>query len=292
MRRSVQDPLQAVHLLGHSRFRLDAMVATIIGLASHGLGVAMLLGAGGRPVDLQNVSVTEVDTYVDLDAHEPEPSDETTQADETTTPEVAPPLEPDRVEPAPGVGSSEGDDTEPYEEAPPVAALDIVSREPDADAPLDMTDAGWDMVDGQGSVFRSGVQTSRGRSTPTAKRGGRGSKPRRAGTGGRGEAGGGAGTARGGGQPKSASLAGGTSWKCPFPAQADVSGTDYAVTVIVVRVSVGGAPTAVQIVSDPGHGFGAAARSCAMSRRYAPAVSASGIAVAGQTPPISVRFTR
>jgi protein TonB len=48
----------------------------------------------------------------------------------------------------------------------------------------------------------------------------------------------------------------------------------------------------VKVVSDPGFGFGRAARVCALSRRYTPALDRTGSPTVSATPPIKVRFTR
>lgn len=89
-----------------------------------------------------------------------------------------------------------------------------------------------------------------------------------------------------------ASLSGGTDWSCPFPAEADSAEIDDAVVVLQVDVGADGAATAVQVRSDPGHGFGREARRCALSKRYATALDRDGIPVPGATRPFQVRFSR
>jgi protein TonB len=80
-------------------------------------------------------------------------------------------------------------------------------------------------------------------------------------------------------------------WRCSdlFPASVDV---DVEKVLIAVQVRADGKPTSVEVVRDPGRGFGPAARTCAMRQRYAPALDHDGTAVAGATRPFSVRFTR
>jgi protein TonB len=46
------------------------------------------------------------------------------------------------------------------------------------------------------------------------------------------------------------------------------------------------------VVRDPGHGFGRAARQCAMQKRYNTAQDRDGTSIAGQTKPFNVRFNR
>jgi protein TonB len=91
---------------------------------------------------------------------------------------------------------------------------------------------------------------------------------------------------------RAASPAGGTSWNCPFPPEADADQIDEARASLVVTVRPDGTPLSVSVVSDPGHGFGRAARMCALTRRFTPALDKTGQAIAGSTPPFNVRFTR
>ncbi|HPB98387.1 MAG TPA: energy transducer TonB, partial [Polyangiaceae bacterium] len=92
---------------------------------------------------------------------------------------------------------------------------------------------------------------------------------------------------------RGATIAQGTNWSsCPFPPEADVDQVDYAVVTLVVTVRADGTARSVQVVSDPGHGFGRAARMCALSKRYQPAWDRDGNAIMATTPPIRVTFTR
>jgi protein TonB len=91
---------------------------------------------------------------------------------------------------------------------------------------------------------------------------------------------------------KPPSLLGGTSWNCPFPPEADTDQVDQAIATIVVTVRPDGTPQSVKVVSDPGHGFGRAARLCALGRRYNAGLDRAGAATTSTTPPIKVRFTR
>ncbi|MFO0760483.1 MAG: TonB family protein [Byssovorax sp.] len=89
-----------------------------------------------------------------------------------------------------------------------------------------------------------------------------------------------------------ATVASGTSWSCPFPPEADKAKIDSAIVVISVAVAADGQVSKVQILSDPGHGFGEAARACAKGVKYKPAIDGHGHAIASTTPPIRVHFTR
>jgi len=59
-----------------------------------------------------------------------------------------------------------------------------------------------------------------------------------------------------------------------------------------VMVRADGTPESVRVVADPGHGFGRAARQCAMRQRYEPAQDREGHTLAGTMPPINVTFRR
>jgi len=93
-------------------------------------------------------------------------------------------------------------------------------------------------------------------------------------------------------QSRSASVAGGTEWNCPFPPEADVDQVDFALVTIMVTVREDGTARSVKVVNDPGHGFGRAARICALSQKYSFALDRDGNPSVGSTPPITVRFTR
>jgi periplasmic protein TonB len=84
-----------------------------------------------------------------------------------------------------------------------------------------------------------------------------------------------------------------SSWDCGgFPAASDAAGIDEATVTLTVAVAVDGTPEWVQIVNDPGYGFGMVAAQCAMTKRYAPAMDKQGQPIAAKTPPIRVRFVR
>ena len=53
-----------------------------------------------------------------------------------------------------------------------------------------------------------------------------------------------------------------------------------------------GRADSAKVVSDPGYGFGQAARQCALETRFIPARDRDGKPVAGETRPFNFRFTR
>ena len=81
-------------------------------------------------------------------------------------------------------------------------------------------------------------------------------------------------------------------WRCPFPEEADAEAQNSAVVQIIVTVNPSGSPVQVRVLSDPGFGFGRAARTCALRERYTPSLDRTGQPIQGQTTPINVRFSR
>jgi hypothetical protein len=80
----------------------------------------------------------------------------------------------------------------------------------------------------------------------------------------------------------------GKEWRCPLPASATL---DDARVLLRVTVSATGAAEAVEILEDPGQGFGEVAQRCAMARTYDGARDTAGAPTA-TTKEILVRFVR
>lgn len=89
-----------------------------------------------------------------------------------------------------------------------------------------------------------------------------------------------------------ATLVGSKSWNCPFPPEADAAGKDSATVQLVVTVGSSGNAQSVKLIADPGNGFGRAARSCALARKYKAGLDRDGNPTTATTPPITVRFSR
>lgn len=83
-----------------------------------------------------------------------------------------------------------------------------------------------------------------------------------------------------------------TDWTCAWPREADAQEIDEQSVILQATVGADGGASSVKVLSDPGHGFGAAARACAMQTRFTPARDASGKPVRAESPPIRVHFTR
>jgi periplasmic protein TonB len=84
----------------------------------------------------------------------------------------------------------------------------------------------------------------------------------------------------------------GVDWNCSRLFPSDPEAGNNAVVLIAVTVQPDGSAKNVAIIRDPGHGFGAAARACALGQRFNPAWDREGQPIAATTPPITVRFTR
>jgi len=81
-------------------------------------------------------------------------------------------------------------------------------------------------------------------------------------------------------------------WSCPWPAEADARQMDQETVVLRVAVGAEGRADRVDIIEDPGFGFGRAARQCALGTRFEPARDPAGERIAALSPPIRVHFSR
>jgi periplasmic protein TonB len=81
-------------------------------------------------------------------------------------------------------------------------------------------------------------------------------------------------------------------WNCPWPAEADARQVDQETVVIRVTVGIDGRADRVDVLQDPGFGFGPAARQCALSTRFGAARNPAGDPIAALSPPIRVHFFR
>jgi periplasmic protein TonB len=81
-------------------------------------------------------------------------------------------------------------------------------------------------------------------------------------------------------------------WNCSWPAEADARQVDQETVVIRVQVGADGRSDRVDVVEDPGFGFGAAARQCALVTRFGAARNAAGDPIAALSPAIRVHFHR
>jgi len=83
-----------------------------------------------------------------------------------------------------------------------------------------------------------------------------------------------------------------SAWNCPWPAEADAQQVNEQTVVLQASVGADGRAERVDVLSDPGFGFGAAARLCARRTRFEPARDSAGQPIPAQSPPIRVHFFR
>jgi protein TonB len=83
-----------------------------------------------------------------------------------------------------------------------------------------------------------------------------------------------------------------SAWNCPWPAEADAEQVNEQTVVLRADVRSDGRADRVDVLSDPGFGFGVAARLCALRTRFEPARDGAGQPIAAQSPPIRVHFFR
>jgi protein TonB len=159
---------------------------------------------------------------------------------------------------------------------PPAQAGRVIAAEGPA-APVDFT--GFDITSGGGSAYAGGVTASAGTNTEavhadTVDLDARPDQPR-------GEA----------DLSRTVSLPE-RNWRCPWPREAEALGIDEQDVLLRVVVDAQGRLTSVEVLGDPGHGFGEAALACARTARFAPARDRRGRPYSATSPPIRVRFSR
>lgn len=166
----------------------------------------------------------------------------------------------------------------------PAQAGKVLTAEPDPNEPVDLT--GNTIVTGNADTYAGGTTTANGTSA-TAVRGLASHVGVPGGTG--------APTAApvpaGPDRSHAAVLGGGKEWNCPFPAEADAAQVDEAWVTLEVEIGGDGAARAVNVLKDPGYGFGRAARQYALRQRHTPALDHDGNAIAS-TIKVKVHFSR
>ncbi|WP_437878957.1 energy transducer TonB [Sorangium sp. So ce513] len=294
--RRVLDPLAAVLTLGDRASRVGAFLGVTLALTTHSAASARAIVSGSLRDMRQAVeemragihdylwAVYEVDVTPPK-VEEPKPPEP--QPEPEPEPEPEPPPVPKAPPPQANTPPPKEDD--PYDPPPAAAeAAKVLTRDADPEEVLDMTDRGIASGEGQGVGYGqvAGAGTAKAPTfNPNAKVGG---------------VVGGKGTGDpvppppppGPDRSAPAGLIGSSNWNCPFPPEADVDQIDHAKVVLMITVRPDGSPLSVKVVSDPGHGFGRAARMCALSRRYNPQKDRTGSPVVGTTPPVTVTFTR
>lgn len=290
-RADANEPWGPVLTLGNRAAKIGTIVGLFLAVSTHGVASVRALSAlydMQKGVDAMRASIHEfLWTEYDIDL---KPAEE--KKAEPEKKDEPPPPEPDPepiVQQAPPKVDAQKDPYEP-EKAAPVQAAKVLTAAPDPNQVEDLTDKGivsGDNTDGplggqSSAAGTSTVITNNPAVSLTGKPGGTGT-----------------GTVPPPPPPpkvnlsRSPNIIGGTSWSnCPFPDEADADQIDFAQVTLIVTVRPDGSPQAVQVAADPGHGFGRAARMCALARKYVAGLDADGNATTMSTPPIRVTFSR
>jgi protein TonB len=236
--------------------------ALLVGFMALASAIALMRAANARSVD----SITEeIEVMKDDPPPPPPPAPQQEAKPEPAPPPRALPHEPPPPPPA------------------PAQAAKVLTQEPDPNEPVDLT--GNTIVQGNAEAYAGGFTSSNGTNThavratpaPTGVVGGTG--PVTA-------------PVQGPDRSRTASLAGGKEWSCPFPPEADVAQLDEAYVTLQVEVRADGTAATVRVIQDPGNGFGREAKRCALATRYATALDHDGNSIAGTTKPFRVHFSR
>jgi protein TonB len=166
----------------------------------------------------------------------------------------------------------------------PAQAGKVLTAEPDPNEPVDLT--GNTIVTGNADSYAGGTTMAngtsatavRGLASPTGVPGGTGAPKA-------------APAPVGPDLSRSAVLGGGKEWSCPFPPEADAAQVDEARVSLEVQVGTDGAAGTVNVLKDPGYGFGRAARQCALRQHHSPALDHEGNPVPS-TIKVNVHFSR
>ena len=242
---------------GESRVALSVVAALLM----HA-GVYAIAGLQGTPTR-ERATVAPQDTEVELE--EPAP------------PARVEPPPPPPAEPAP----PRVERTEPVRQnvqvaAVPAQAARVVAQEPEPNAPVDLS--GDTFVTGTATAYAGGATASSGTSaSPVDQLSAPGASQTFHHTG-----------------PvlsRPVTLAGGE-WQCPWPHEAEQEQIDEQTVTLRATVAADGHALSVDVLVDPGYGFAAAARACAILTRFTPALDPSGRPTGAKSPPIRVRFTR
>lgn len=284
------NPWDRVLTLGNRAANVGMVIGLCLAFGTHGVASVRALTAlyeMEKAVHEMNESIHEfLWTEYDIDMKEVK------SEPEKKAEEPPPPPEPD-PEPVPVQAPPKVVDKDPYQEekaAPVQAAKILTAPAADPNKVEDLTDQGivsGDNTNGplggqSAAAGTSNIITHNAATSLTGKPGGNGTadapppppppKPDLS---------------------RPAGIVGGTSWSnCPFPDEADTEQIDYAQVTLIVTVRPDGSAQSVQITADPGHGFGRAARLCALARKYNSGLDRDGNATTMSTPPIRVTFSR
>jgi protein TonB len=230
-----------------------------LALAIHGAAAAVLTQLPARPP----AHVHRITQMIDIDLPAPRATPPSTSVPSSPSPPSPPARRTDVAKPA----------------MRPSPAAAILTKKEDPDEPVDLTGS---FVSGSAASFAGGA-TGAGPVAPSIAAGADESRatpqprtpPAQVGP----------------DRSKPARQAGGSTWRCPFPPEADSAQVDRAVVRLRVEVEASGRPKHAYVLSDPGFGFGREATRCAMTSPWAAALDRSGSPV-DAIAVIDVRFER
>jgi protein TonB len=268
----LEHPLERVLGLGRRAIPTGIVIgilgASVVHGAAVGRGLASLFQIAAFAENIQNAVIERQRAMYDIDM---------------TTPDKPPEKEPEK-EPEPEQKEAKA----PSQTAPPPApaqAAKVLTSEPDPDEPLDLT--GNEFAQGDAERYAGGTTSSTGTSKVAVQ------GPAKPGS-----------TAPVTNKPVGPAPAApavdksraprptSSNWNCGFPPEADFDQVDFATVTLAVTVGTDGRAKSVSVMSDPGHGFGRLAKSCAMRMTYQVGYDKDGKAIVKTTRPFPVRFTR
>jgi|HubBroStandDraft_1064217.scaffolds.fasta_scaffold07026_4 periplasmic protein TonB len=146
---------------------------------------------------------------------------------------------------------------------PPAQAGKVLTRAPDPNEPVDLTNDTF--VTGNADGYVGGVTAANGTSKTPVRELAPVEKPAPP-----------APARPAVDRSRPAALAGGLQWDCDFPDEANANQIDDAYVTIAVHVKSDGTVENVSVTSDPGHGFARMARTCAQAKHFDPACDRDG----------------
>jgi protein TonB len=256
--------LAALAKLDHRRFSIALLVTVAMHFATIGRALAMQTGLHAFAADIDR-QLSHTRMLYEIRVEEPPP----------------PPPPPPDPEPEP--------EPEPEHHAvaaapppSPAQAGKVLAADPDPDEPVDLT--GNTFVQGDADTYVGGVTSAKGTGTGavyTAAPSGTG-PPAPVPV---------APTVKKEDQSRQAMPLSGSWNHCGFPAEADIEQINYARVTVAVTIGADGTANNAAVVQDPGYGFGALAKRCALKEHYQPAKNRDGVAVTA-TQMITINFKR
>jgi protein TonB len=250
--------------LDHRRFSIALFVTVLLHFATIGRALAMQTGLHGFASEVER-QLSHKRTLYEIRVEEPPPPP-------PPPPEPEPEPEPQPIHPVAAA-------TPP---PAPAQAGKVLAADPDPDEPVDLT--GNTIVQGDAENYVGGVTASKGTGTQAVYNA----------------------VPSGTGPPapppppvqvkkedqsrQATPLSG--SWNhCGFPAEADIEQVNYARVTVAVTIGADGTASNASVVQDPGYGFGALAKRCALREHYQPAKNRDGVTVTA-TQLITINFKR